>query len=373
MQATISYLSDIHFEMGCIRKVKEKLDLMKIKRPLFVTDQGVLSLGFLDEIDIDNKVVYANVQANPTEQNVLDGLSLYKQKACDGIIAIGGGSPMDCSKLISVLSSHAQPLEQYAFLNGGMPKISSNKAKLIAIPTTAGTGSEVGRAALINLNTGRKMAFLSPHLIPDAVFCDPKLTLKMPSKLTAGAGTDALSHLVETYMSPKFNPVTEAIALDGLKRVCTYLPEAVRNGANEEARSEVMMAALQGGLCFQKGLGLIHSLSHPLGALGHKSLHHGELNAVFLPHVLEYNAGVCKDKMSHMAAALSLKDASDVLPYFEEFLDKLGVPRSLSDMGVVSEDLDGLAEKAFQDHCTLTNPRKATLEDCETLYRKALS
>ena len=238
---------------------------------------------------------------------------------------------------------------------------------LIAVPTTSGSGSEVGRAALITVPGEGKLGFLSNYLLPAATICDPELTLELPPLLTAATGMDALSHCVETFCSPRYNPVADAIALDGLERGYRNILKATHNGTDRQARSEMMMCSLQGGLAFQKGLGAVHSLSHPLGALTDKRLHHGTLNAIFLPVVLRFNFDYCKDKMQAIARRLEITDAS--LPdRFAQLNQELGLPARLRDLGLTKEDLEPLAEKAKEDHCTPTNPRTLEVEDFRQLY-----
>src|SRR5690606_24976358 len=212
---------------------------------------------------------------NPTESAVKAALAQYREAGCDGIIALGGGSPIDLAKGVALLATHEGELEQYAVIYGRLDRITAKVAPLIAIPTTAGTGAEVGRAALLTLDDGRKLGIISPHLIPKRAICDPELTLGLPPMLTAATGLDALSHCIETYCSPRFNPPAEAIALDGAGRIWRNLAVAFENGRNLDARSEMLMGAVMGGLSFQKGLGAVHSLSHALGGLKDVSLHHG--------------------------------------------------------------------------------------------------
>ena len=323
---TIQYLSDISFEPGALSILPSLLQKYSIHSPLVVTDPGLVSSGIIDRLGIGKPAVFDQIESNPSEASAILGLEVFRQHGCDGIVAVGGGSPIDCAKCIGLLVHHPQPLADYAFLNGGLPKITGKKPPLIAIPTTAGTGSEVGRAALVSMNNGRKLAIISPHMIPNAVICDPNLTLGLPKGLTAGTGMDAVTHCVETFCSPRFNPVADAIALDGLARAYANIRQAVNQGSNLTARSEMMMAALQGGLTFQKGLGLVHSLSHPLGALHGKRLHHGTLNAIFLPHVLRFNMEACAEKMDRITRAIGASKPSELPRLFEELFPRLAFP-----------------------------------------------
>jgi 4-hydroxybutyrate dehydrogenase len=272
---------------------------------------------------------------------------------------------------VRILVYHPPPLEQYAFRHGGISLITSNMPPLIAVPTTSGTGSEVGRAALVTISEAGKIGFLSNHLLPNAAICDPELTLGMPSLLTAATGMDALSHCIETFCSPRYNPVADAIALDGLNRGYFNIVKATHNGANHESRSEMMMCSLQGGLTFQKGLGAVHSLSHPLGALTDLRLHHGTLNAIFLPVVLRFNYDYCKEKMRAIARRLEITDASSLPERFALLNEELGLPAKLRELGLTKADLEPLAEKTKEDHCTPTNPRPLKVENCHDLYLEA--
>ena len=370
---TISYLTDIYFGVGQLQVLSELLQRSDVRRPLVVTDRGLQDLGFVDRLGISDAAVFSDVNTNPTEANVLAGLQVFREHECDAIVALGGGSPMDCAKCISLLSTHPEPLEQYALIRGGVARISANKPPVMAVPTTAGTGSEVGRAALVTTSSGEKLGVISKFMIPSAAICDPELTRGMPASLTASTGMDAISHCIETFCSPKYNPVADAIALDGLRRGWQNLKLVVEQPDNVTLRSEMMMASLQGALSFQKGLGLIHSLSHPLGALKDKQLHHGTLNSVFLPHVLRFNATACPDKMEGMAQAMGIGGGAGALAEaFERFSADLGLPQSLGAMGVVERDLEGIPAAAVADHSTPSNPRPVTMEDCLAILTDAL-
>ena len=368
---TISYLTDVWFEAGISSELPTILERFRITRPLVVTDPGVVEVGIIRQLGVGSFPVFDDVETNPTETSVLAGADAYRGSGCDGLVAVGGGSPMDCAKCIALLVTHPPPLDQYAFLNGGLPKITDNKPPVICVPTTAGTGSEVGRAALITMRGGDKLAVLSPKLIPNAAVCDAKLTLDLPPKLTAATGMDAISHCVETFCSPRINPVADAIALDGLGRAYRNILEATKNGSNIDARTEMMMAALQGGMTFQKGLGAIHSLSHPLGGLTTKRLHHGMLNAIFLPHVLRFNFDACPDKMDRMSKAIGVGAGQELPRAFERLIADLGLPLKLRELGVLIDDLTPLAPAAARDHSSPTNPKPLTPDDCRRLIQAA--
>jgi alcohol dehydrogenase class IV len=338
---------------------------------LLVTDRGLVDLGMPGRLPCEPTAMFAEIPTNPTEESVLACLAAYRENNCDGIIALGGGSPIDCAKCIALLTTHPEPLEQYALIRGGRSLITADIPPLIAVPTTAGTGSEVGRATLITVAAGAKLGLISPHLIPTAAVCDPQLTLGMPAPLTAATGVDAISHCVETFCSPMFNPVADAIALDGLGRAWKNLPAAVKAPNDITYRSEMMMASTQGALAFQKGLGLIHSLSHPLGALTEPRLHHGTLNAVFLPHVIRFNASACPGKIKAMGQAMGV-GAEAVAEAFAELNTTLGLPARLSELGVTTAHLAGIAEAALADHSTPCNPRALELDDCQAVLDAAL-
>ncbi len=345
-----------------------------ITRPLVVTDRFLVHSGVIERLlpRHSSSAVFDDVQTNPRESEARAAYERWRAGDCDGLVAIGGGSPIDLAKAAALFVHHPPPLEQYAMARGGMARITAKRPPIIAVPTTAGTGSEVGRAALITLDNGDKLGLVSPHLIPDVAVCDPQLTMSMPAPLTAATGMDAISHCVETYCSPRYNPVAEAIALDGLRRGYGNIRQAVERPSDREARTEMMMAALQGGLTFQKGLGAVHALSHPLGAVPDKKLHHGTLNAIFLPHVLRYNAQTCAAKMQAMADAVGVGRAEKLADAFARLVEELGLPTRLTELGVTAADLERSAPKAFDDHCRQTNPRAMTVEDCATLYAAAL-
>lgn len=367
----IAYLTDIYLDFGAVAVLKELLERLGVKRPLVVTDAGLVKLGYVARLKIGKPAVFDEIETNPTEASLLKGVAQYKKSKCDGIVALGGGSPMDLAKLLGVLATHPEPIEQYAIVRGGIPKITSKVPPIVAVPTTAGSGSEVGRAALLTLNSGRKLGFLSAHLLPKAAVCDPELTLDLPPGLTAGTGMDAVSHCVETYCSTKVNPVADAIALDGLARGWKYIRQAFIDGKDRPARREMMLCSLMGGLAFQKSLGAVHSLSHPLGALKGKRLHHGTLNALFLPPVLRFNHDACAAKMDAMAKVIGAPSGTALPEAFAKLNEDLKLPARLSEMGVEREELEPLAPLAVEDHCTPTNPRALDVAAARRLYEEA--
>ncbi|MEP7108073.1 MAG: iron-containing alcohol dehydrogenase [Ferruginibacter sp.] len=368
---TISYLTDIYFDFGALKLLPDLLKKYRILNPLIITDKGLVNLGIIEKLNIGFPIVYDDVETNPTEAMVLNALQVYRGSGCDGIIAVGGGSPIDLAKCTGILVNHPLPLEQYAILREGISKITSAFPPFIAIPTTSGSGSEAGRAALVTIAGVGKLGFLSKYLLPVATICDPELTFELPSILTAATGMDAISHCVETFCSPRYNPVADAIALDGLKRGYTNITKATFNGFDRQARSEMMMCSLQGGLAFQKGLGAVHSLSHPLGALTERRLHHGTLNAIFLPVVLQFNYDFCREKMRAIADRLEIQNATELTGRFAQLNHDIGLPSRLRELGLTKEDLKPLAQNAKEDHCSSTNPRSLEVKDCYEMYLQA--
>jgi alcohol dehydrogenase class IV len=373
----ITYLTTILFDHGAIRALPGELKALAIARPLLVTDRGVVAAGIAGRV-IDliapsgDLPRFEETPGNPTEAAVLQALALYRQGECDGVVAVGGGSSMDLAKAVALLATHPGPLAQYAMSLGGLPKITPAVAPVVAIPTTAGTGSEVGRGALITLDDGRKLGFVSPHLIPKRAICDPELTLGLPPLLTAATGMDALTHCIETFLSPRINPPADAIALDGAERAIRWIERATADGRDREARWHMMMASMEGAMAFQKGLGAVHGMSHPLGAIRELGLHHGTLNAVILPTVLRYNQGHVGDKYGRLRKVLDLKEGADLARFVEDLNARLGLPPGLGAMGVREDMIPALAAQAVIDHSTPTNPRPVGRAEYEMLYRQAL-
>lgn len=373
--ALIQYLSTIRFDNGAVREIPQALAACGIKRPLVVTDPGLRHADpfgrVLDTLGAE-PAIFAETPPNPTEASVKAAAALYREAGCDGLLAVGGGSSMDLAKGAALLATHEGPLEPYAVILGGMARITAATAPVVAVPTTAGTGSEVGRAALITLDDGRKLGFISPHLIPKQAVCDPELTHGLPAGLTAATGMDALTHCIETYFSPRINPPADAIALDGAARAWTWLPRAHADGGNATARWEMMMASLEGGLTFQKGLGAVHGLSHALGGLKHPILHHGTLNAVLLPAVLRFNAEYAPVKYAQLRATFGLAPDDDLAEAVARLTASLGLPRNLRAMGVPDDVLARAAHNAMLDHSTATNPRPVDEAQYLTLLREAM-
>jgi len=328
--ATINYLTRIEFDFGSTKLLPSLVSELGIQKPLIVTDPYLAKSDMLRDliklIDHTKPELFANTPQNPNEEAVKLAASIYQSGHCDGIIAVGGGSSIDLAKGVALLATHDGPLAQYALILGGLHKITSKVAPVIAIPTTAGTGSEVGRGALITLDDGRKLGFISPYLIPKIALCDPQLTISLPPRLTAATGMDALTHCIETFLSPKINPPADAIALDGAKRAARWIEIAYQDGRNTEARWNMMMASLQGGLTFQKGLGAVHSMSHPLGGLKNITLHHGTLNALILPAVLRFNREFCAEKLLAIEQAIGVPTNMRLEDFISELNQRLDLP-----------------------------------------------
>ena len=373
--ALIQYLTQVQFEFGAIRLLAAECARIGITRPLVVTDAGVRAAGILqkalDALGGLEVSVFDQTPSNPTEAAVRAAVEVYRAGRCDGLIAVGGGSAIDCAKGVAIAATHEGPLTTYATIEGGSPKITDRVAPLIAVPTTSGTGSEVARGAIVIVDDHRKLGFHSWFLMPKAAICDPELTLGLPPKLTAATGMDAIAHCMETFMSAAFNPPADGIALDGLERAWLHIERATSDGSDREARLNMMSASMQGAMAFQKGLGCVHSLSHSLGGVDPR-LHHGTLNALFLPAVIRFNAeapSVQKDRrLQRMAQAMHLGSAGDVADAVRDMSARLGLPTGLAEVGVTSALFEKVIDGAMADHCHLTNPRLATRDD----YRQML-
>lgn len=378
--ALIQYLTHIQFDFGAVRLLQAECDRIGIKRPMVVTDQGIRAAGLLEAAivhlnDPDNVPVFDETPPNPNEKAVRKAVATFIENECDGIIAIGGGSSIDLAKGVAVCATHEGPLKTFAVIEGGLSKITSAAAPVIAIPTTAGTGSEVGRGAILILDDGRKVGIISPFIVPKTAICDPELTMKLPAQLTAATGMDAIAHCLETFMSPLFNPPADGIALDGLNRAWRHIEQATSNPADRDARLNMMSASMQGALAFQKGLGCVHSLSHSLGGINPR-LHHGTLNAIFLPSVIEFNAPattmVQERKLDRIAAAIGLANASSLANEVLNLTKRLGLPTTLAQLGVTRELFPKIIDGALADHSHKTNPREATVEDYMAMLNESM-
>lgn len=378
--ALINYITQVQFDFGALNLLQQECDRIGICRPMIVTDTGIKAAGIVDRVlaqlkNASSVAVFDRTPPNPNEAAVRAAAEIYREGAYDGIIAVGGGSSIDLAKGVAVLATHTGPLKTYAAIEGGVARITSATAPVIAIPTTAGTGSEVGRGAILILDDGRKVGILSPYLVPKAAICDPELTLKLPAMLTAATGMDAIAHCMETFMAPAFNPPADGIALDGLWRAWSHIERATRDPEDREARFNMMSASMQGAMAFQKGLGCVHSLSHSLGGANPR-LHHGTLNAIFLPAVIDFNRSsesVQKEnKLARMAQAMGLSDARAIGPAIEDLNERLGLPSGLKEMGVDRELFPKIVQGALADHSHKTNPRVASAEDYAKMLEQSL-
>ena len=355
---------------------------LNIKKPLLVTDGGLaktqMVLNILEKLKKNNIKVnlFSNVIGNPTGSNVIEGVKVYHEHICDGVIAFGGGSGLDVGKAIAFMSGQKLPLWDFEDIGDNWTKADSDKiAPIIAVPTTAGTGSETGRASVIlNENTGVKNIIFHPKFLPSIVILDPNLTIGLPPKITAATGMDALAHNLEAYCAPNFHPMAEGIALEGIRLIDKWLLIAVKDGNNIEARMNMLVSASMGSTAFQKGLGAIHSLSHPVNALN--NIHHGLSNAIFMPYVLTFNKDVIEKKIIKISKYLSLKDITfnGFIEWVLKFRKDLDIPHKLSD--VIKEedfDLDRLSKMALEDPSTAGNPKNLSIDDMKIMYQHSMS
>ena len=352
---------------------------LNIKKPLLVTDSDLVSSEIvkktLENLNVTTEV-YSNVKGNPTGKNVKEGVNFYKKKNCDGVIAFGGGSSLDVGKAIAFMSGQKLPIWDFVDIGDNWTKANSELiAPIIAVPTTAGTGSETGRASVIlNEETGVKNIIFHPKFLPSIVILDPLLTVGLPPKITAATGMDALAHNLEAYCAPGFHPMADGIALEGMKLIKKWLLEAVSNGSNVEARMNMLTAASMGSTAFQKGLGAIHSLSHPVNALN--NIHHGLSNAIFMPYVLTFNKDKIENKIVKVCEYLEIEEKTfdGFLKWILDLRKKLDIPHKLSDL--INEkdfELDRLSQMALDDPSTVGNPKKLSIGDMKILYQYSMS
>ena len=355
---------------------------LNIKKPLLVTDSGLANSEIIKKTlqnlnnENFNTEIYSNVLGNPTGSNVYEGVIFYKKKNCDGVIAFGGGSGLDVGKAIAFMSGQTLPIWDFEDVGDNWTKANSDLiAPIVAVPTTAGTGSETGRASVIlNEETGTKNIIFHPKFLPSIVILDPLLTVGLPPKITAATGMDALAHNLEAYCAPGFHPMADGIALEGMKLIDQWLLKAFKDGSNIEARMNMLTAASMGSTAFQKGLGAIHSLSHPVNAIN--NIHHGLSNAIFMPYVLTFNKVAIENKIIKVCEYLEIEEKSfdGFLNWILDLRKKLNIPHKLSEV-IKEEDLelDRLSKMALNDPSTGGNPKKLTENDMKILYQHSMS
>ena len=377
--ATLTFMTHTLFDHGASAQLGQVLAQHGIRRPLLCTDRGLVDLGMVNNLagNLGNDAaltIYDGTPENPTQSAVAEALVKYRESDCDGVVAFGGGSSMDLAKAVALAATHDGDLLEYTAGLGGVGRIGP-VAPLIAIPTTSGTGSEVSTGAVIIMDNGEKLILASQHLVPRTAICDPALTLGLPPHLTAATGMDAMTHCVEALLSPQVNPPAEAVACDGIERGIREgnLLRAVMDGSDEDARWHMMMAATEGAMAFSKGLGAVHSMSHACGADQNLRLHHGTLNAVILPTILDFNRDHVGDKYGRLTAAMGIDAGADPADHIRDLNSELGLPANLSEMGVQSDAIPALAQHAAKDVCTFTNPRPCTAEQYEALFAVALA
>ena len=379
IKANWSYPTAIRFGAGRISEIAEACTIAGIKNPLLITDRGLsnldITLKTLDFLELAGlgRSMFADVDPNPNEKNAAAGIKAYRDGGHDGVIAFGGGSGLDLGKLVAFMAGQTRPLWDFEDIDDWWTRANEHAiAPIVAVPTTAGTGSEVGRASVItNSETKEKKIIFHPKFLPTVVICDPELTIGMPSLITAGTGLDAFAHCVEAFCSPNYHPMSQGMALEGMRLVKDYLPRAYANREDIEARSHMMSAAIIGATAFQKGLGAIHALSHPIGAIYHT--HHGTTNAVCMPAVLQFNRSAVHIKMEQAANYLDISNGFDGFCWYVDELNRsLGIPEQLSGLGVVDADVDRLVAGALADPSRGGNPIEMTEENTTKLLLEIL-
>ncbi|RLJ98520.1 iron-containing alcohol dehydrogenase [Ruegeria conchae] len=370
-----SYPTAIKFGVGRISELAGACKDLGINRPLLVTDKGLANLPIteraLDILEAEGlgRGLFSDVDPNPSELNLAAGVDAYKEGGHDGVIAFGGGSGLDLGKMVAFHANQTRPIWDFEDVGDWWTRADADViAPIIAVPTTAGTGSEVGRASIItNSQTHVKKIIFHPKVLPSVVICDPELTVGMPKFITAGTGLDAFAHCVEAYSSPHYHPMSQGIALEGMRLVINNLPRAYADGTDLEARAHMMSAAAMGATAFQKGLGAIHALSHPIGAIF--NTHHGTTNAVCMPEVLKFNADVIRDRFNLAAGYLGIDGGFEGFQSFvQDFNDGFNIPRKLSEMGVTVDKMDALVEGAISDPSCGGNPVELTRENLRHLF-----
>ncbi|MBU2998751.1 iron-containing alcohol dehydrogenase [Roseovarius nubinhibens] len=374
-----SYPTAMKFGPGRIKELPEACAQAGIKKPLLVTDKGLASLPVtaqaLDILEAAGlgRAMFSEVDPNPNEKNLDAGVAAYKAGGHDGVIAFGGGSGLDLGKMVAFMAGQTRPIWDFEDVGDWWTRADAEAiAPIVAVPTTAGTGSEVGRASVItNSETHVKKIIFHPKVLPAVVICDPELTVGMPKFITAGTGLDAFAHCVEAFSSPHYHPMSQGIALEGMRLVIDNLPRAYADGTDIEARANMMSAAAMGATAFQKGLGAIHAMSHPIGAVF--NTHHGTTNAVCMPAVLELNAPLIKDRFDLAASYLGIEGGFDGFRRFvQSFNDSLGIPRSLTELGVTEDRLEDMVAMALEDPSCGGNPVPLTTDNLRALFKAAL-
>jgi alcohol dehydrogenase class IV len=369
-----SYPTAVKFGAGRISEIADACKSAGISKPLLVTDKGLASMEIttktLDLIEAAGlgRGMFSEVDPNPTDKNADDGVKFYREGGFDGVIAFGGGSGLDLAKVIAFMAGQTRPLWDFEDIGDWWTRADADAiAPIIAVPTTAGTGSEVGRASVItNSTTSEKKIIFHPKMLPAVVICDPELTIGMPKFITAGTGLDAFAHCVEAFSSPHYHPMSQGIALEGMRLVKEYLPRAYQDGSDIEARAHMMSAAAMGATGFQKGLGAIHAISHPVGAIYHT--HHGTTNAVCMPAVLQFNKSAIKERFDMASAYLNIEGGFEgFCAYVDDLNASMNVPKNLTELGVKDPDIDRLIKDALADPSTGGNPIEMTAENTKAL------
>ncbi len=372
-----NYPTNVWFGVDRSKEIQKACDTLGIKNPLIVTDPGLLQTSIIDEINSglsSNTQIYSDVQGNPTGSNVTNGVKVFLEGNHDGVIAIGGGSGMDAGKGIAFLAHQSRPLWDFEDIGDWWTRADSSVIKpIIAIPTTAGTGSEVGRAAVfLNEQNHKKKIIFHPKMLPQIAILDPSLTLNLPKSITAGTGMDALAHCIEAYSSPFYHPMAEGTALEGLRLVKENIQEVYHNGNNVEARSHMLVASMMGAAAFQKGLGAIHSITHPVNSL--YKTHHGTTNGTVMPFVLNYNRSTIEEKFTRLANFLDIKNGFEgIVDWIIELKKEMEIPETLKDMGVNEGDEIKLAPLAQEDPSTGANPLEMTVERFQELILNCIA
>nr|WP_325253485.1 iron-containing alcohol dehydrogenase [Amylibacter sp.] len=379
LTANWSYPTAIRFGAGRIAEIADACAVAGIKKPLLVTDKGLsylpITQSTLDLLEAAGlgRAMFADVDPNPTEINAEAGIKMYRDGGHDGVIAFGGGSGLDLGKLVAFMAGQTRPLWDFEDIGDWWTRADADAiAPIVAVPTTAGTGSEVGRASVItNSVTHEKKIIFHPKFLPTVVICDPELTVGMPPMITAGTGMDAFAHCLEAFCSPHYHPMSQGMALEGMRLVKENLPIAYKDGTNIEARAHMMSAAAMGATAFQKGLGAIHAMSHPIGAVHHT--HHGTTNAVVMQQVLLLNRPVVEERLAQAAAYLGIEGGFDgFYAYVGELNASLGIPANLTELGVKDPDIDALVASALQDPSCGGNPVTLTKENVTALFNACL-